>query len=358
MKDSRCVVIGIANALDLTQRFLPRLQTKNCMFLGSILELNSSRSTTVSPLRTVRRQANHRHSQATLGETAYLLPRRAISHDSKFRRGALCSKGRSYRGSSQGPGFVSVGDLRLMERTHVRSRQCIEVAEQEYRRIQSRPVLASTASPTPKASGIAAASSVAFPKVTLVHAMKVVNSVFGSSNPTASKIKMLNVQQKFVLTIATLVEKNNRDPKAAVRIQMSIGKLYDVYLQVCSGKNNVLDAISHTEFLVLVSAMETTGIIHFGKSNGTSFGTPNRQGAGGFGGRMGTPTSGGFGQKGVRKTPVSSGKFGTPNKGSGIDIGSLVILTADENDLALGIQDVPFLKEFLVQGLPLSVIDP
>lgn len=31
MKGARCVVIGIANALDLTQRFLPRLQTKNCI---------------------------------------------------------------------------------------------------------------------------------------------------------------------------------------------------------------------------------------------------------------------------------------------------------------------------------------
>jgi hypothetical protein len=189
--------------------------------------------------------------------------------------------------------------------------------------------------------------------------MKVVNSVFGSTNPSASKIKMLNVQQKFVLAIATLIDKWNQDPASTTRIEMTVGKIYDVYLKICNGSKSIMDSVSRTEFFDLISAMETTGIIHFGKSNGPSFGTPQR--AGSLQSRMsGTPTNGNRVSTPTRKTPMSTGKFGTPkNKGShGLDTNSVLLLTADENDLSLGIAEVPFLKEFFLKGLPLNVVDP
>ncbi|CAO3636713.1 unnamed protein product [Cunninghamella blakesleeana] len=167
LPQSRLVLIGIANALDLTDRVLPRLRAKNCE--PQLLHFNPYQVNDISAIIKDR--------LASLNESLIQPP--AIE---------LCSRKVA----------ASKGDLRTALDV---CRQAIEIAEKEYKRkININPLGNNNSQQQQRQQQ---------PKVTIAHIVKVLQSVFG--NPMVEKLNQFNLQQKIVLaTLSKVKEKDGQ----------------------------------------------------------------------------------------------------------------------------------------------------
>lgn len=233
----------------------------------------------------------------------------------------------------------------------------MEEAEMECRKMIERdpftPVKATNAPPS---------DSQPLPRVTVGHVARVMQTVFGSVNPIASKIRTMTPQQKLVVILLSLVDQANQENKLIRSLDPTISKLFDVYTTVCR-ERSLLDPVSRSEFFDLVSTIESTGIVTVskartaGSTSQTNTPSHRRQTLG----YVGTPPSGASGRKG---TPQSNRKLLLPPSCSSaskktplaIDGSSRLVLAADDRDIRQGIADAPFLLEFLEQGLPHSLL--
>lgn len=162
LPQSRLVLIGIANALDLTDRVLPRLRAKNCE--PQLLHFNPYQVNDISAIIKDR--------LTSLNESLIQPP--AIE---------LCARKVA----------ASKGDLRTALDV---CRQAIEIAEKEYKRKTNINPLGNNNSQQQQRQQQ--------PKVTIAHIVKVLQSVFG--NPMMEKLNQFNLQQKIVLATLSKVK--------------------------------------------------------------------------------------------------------------------------------------------------------
>ncbi|KAJ2549814.1 AAA ATPase, partial [Coemansia sp. RSA 1836] len=155
--DSRLALVGIANALDLTDRFLPRLQARNCVPL--LLNFNPYQVNDIVAI------LQSRLDSVAKDGTEPVIQKAALE---------LCARKVA----------ATSGDLRKALDV---CRQAMEAAEAECKKRgankENGPAVTATASPVPK--------------VSIMHIAKVLTSLNGS--PIAQKLNALNFQQKLVL---------------------------------------------------------------------------------------------------------------------------------------------------------------
>ncbi len=243
-KASRLTLVGIANALDLTDRFLPRLKSRNLK--PELLPFMPCTAPQVKQIITSRLKS--------------LLPEGTASPDyiPFFHPAAieLCSR----KVSSQ------TGDLRrafevcrraidLVE-NETRLKHENEVKEQLLQMSPSRKVLGDNtnlASKSTSPGSLSIAVSVAkslqsltvenAPRVTIGHLNKVTAAAF--SNGTSQRLKTLNLQQKAALCALMAIEKRNRAARTlSTLVTLSKTKsqvtaptvktLFDAYALLCT----------------------------------------------------------------------------------------------------------------------------
>ncbi|KAJ2746997.1 AAA ATPase [Coemansia sp. BCRC 34301] len=229
--NSRMALVGIANALDLTDRFLPRLQARNCVPL--LLNFNPYQVNDIVAI------LQSRLDSVAKDGTEPVIQKAALE---------LCARKVA----------ATSGDLRKALDV---CRQAMEAAETECRRKaadkENGPDAGATASPTPK--------------VSIMHIAKVLTSLNGS--PIAQKLNALNFQQKLVLCAhASLSPGSATSPKpaepatpskksaAAAVGGIAVSKLYAEYGAICD-RLGMLAPVTRTEFLDLVAMMETQGVV-------------------------------------------------------------------------------------------------
>ncbi|ORY01754.1 cell division control protein Cdc6 [Basidiobolus meristosporus CBS 931.73] len=222
LPEAHLTLIGIANALDLTDRFLPRLRAKNCE--PQILNFNPYQVPQIIDI--IKNRLLSLYSEDELNELNSLgkKPPVPIMQVSAIE---LCAR------------KVAAGTGDLRKALDV-CRQAIEMVELERKK----------SSEEDEPSTLASA-----PKVTIKHVMKVVNSMLGSSS--MKKIQDLNLQQKLVLLANVLLSKS----KAA---EMTLGTLYDRYISLCH-INKYFTPVTRSEFFDLTNMVESTGLIILGK---------------------------------------------------------------------------------------------
>ncbi|KAJ1725533.1 AAA ATPase [Coemansia erecta] len=225
-------LVGIANALDLTDRFLPRLQARNCVpvllnfnpyQVGDIVAILQSRLDSVS---------------SAAGEPV-------------IQKAALELCARKVAATS--------GDLRKALDV---CRQAMEAAEIDCKR---------KAASVDKENSTDALSPAPTPKVSIMHIAKVLNKLNGS--PVAQKLDALNFQQKLVLcayvSLAGITaEKEKEKAKPATGSKraapstggIAISGLFTEYGSICS-RLSMLASVTRSEFVDLVTMMETQGIV-------------------------------------------------------------------------------------------------
>ncbi|KUI61387.1 Cell division control protein 18 [Cytospora mali] len=276
-KSSRLLLIGIANALDLTDRFLPRLKSRNLK--PELLPFLPYTAPQVKTIITKRLKT--------------LLPKDSQSDFTPFFHPAaieLCSR----KVSSQ------TGDLRKAFEICRRALDLVEnetrlnlendAKEQSLQMTPSRKVLGemkNETSPGKHAGGrslstILSASLHSLtvetaPRVSISHLNKVTSAAF--SNGTNQRLKTLNLQQKAALCALHALERRNREafqnstPTTPSRSFLStpsksnvaaptIKTLFDTYALLCKRSDAVaLHPLSSSEFREVVGSLETLSLV-------------------------------------------------------------------------------------------------
>ncbi|KAF9152060.1 AAA ATPase [Linnemannia schmuckeri] len=305
MDNSKLTLIGIANALDMTDRFLPRLKAKNCE--PQLLNFNPYQ---VSEIREIimdrlfslesndgsaKEDAENKGKDDSNVSAAVKAERPRVAPLMQKPAIELCARKVA----------AATGDLRKALDI---CRQTIEMVELETKKKEkmmarhSVPTTPTTEKPMPlqeisladlenRIAGGGASllggrivysrtystSSVPSlsiyggnstllnsgvtiqeaPKVTIEHVKRALTSAFGS--PMVQKMKALNVHQQIVLAVLVI------KIQAGKTIDCEVGKVFDHYAIACRGSNKI-GAVSRGEYQDLINMLEANGLVTLSKA--------------------------------------------------------------------------------------------
>ncbi|KAK4156938.1 P-loop containing nucleoside triphosphate hydrolase protein [Chaetomidium leptoderma] len=279
-KTSRLALVGIANALDLTDRFLPRLKSRNLK--PELLPILPYTAPQVKRIITERLK-----SLAPKGATPDFIP---FFHPAAIE---LCSrKVSSQTGDLRRAFEICRRALDLVE-TETRLKHENEIKDTllqqspsrkakilgENRNLASSPRTPSMSTSLTKSLQTLTVSTA--PRVTIGHLNKITAAAF--SNGATQRLKTLNLQQKAALCSLMAMEKRNRaaaaaqtpsssfssssssfsksrTAAAAVTAAPTIKSLYDAYCTLCT-QDSLLHPLSSSEFREVVGSLETLSLI-------------------------------------------------------------------------------------------------
>lgn len=281
-KSSRLLLVGIANALDLTDRFLPRLKSRNLK--PELLPFLPYTAAQVKTIITTRLKSLLPQDKAEAGFLPFFHPA-AIE---------LCSRKVSSQTGDLRKAFeICRRALDLVE-TETRMNLENEAKEQVLQMTPSRKVLEevnnqlSPGKKTTAASGrsvtailyksIHALTIESAPRVSISHLNKVTSAAF--SNGASQRLKTLNLQQKAALCALHALERRNREamrtpppstpssrsmpgtPSKSNIAAPTIKTLFDTYAVLCKRSDAVaLHPLSSSEFREVVGSLETLSLV-------------------------------------------------------------------------------------------------
>ncbi|KAA8901358.1 hypothetical protein TRICI_006080 [Trichomonascus ciferrii] len=297
-RSSNLILVGIANALDLTDRFLPRLRanslTPQTLAFGpySAAEIAHIIETRLRSLN----NSSHDENDDNDNDNASI----PLMHPAAIQ---LCARKTA----------ANTGDLR---KAFDICRRAIELVEEEVRKSRAsesdsgnwKQALVSGHSPTTSLTLHEA------PKVTVMNISKICTLAFGSSSVT--RVRGLNLQQKAVLSVLVVHE--------AGPTPITVMRLFELYTQTCM-RDRMLARLQLTEFYDVISALESAGVVNVS-------GVCGRKGMGSARGRSSRGGTGAGAAKPAARDDYSQRKI-APN--------------VHKMDLMTGIDDVPLLKQIL-----------
>lgn len=283
---SRLILVGIANALDLTDRLLPRLKSRNLK--PELLPFMPYSATQIADIVTSKLRSLNTDST----DPAYI----PFIHPAAIQ---FCSKKIA----------AQTGDLR---KAFDICRRAVDLAEREAKAGQaslalqtspskhvlvennnlSSPPVPRGTSETPRqlrlTSSLSHLTSSTAPRATIAHVAKVTSAVF--SNGTTQRLSNLNLQQKAVLCALVATEKNRRASSTSSSFSSTpfgtptsrtdtssptIKQLYDIYASLCK-REKLLHPLTSVEFRDVIGGLETLSLISAveGGKNASSFAFP------------------------------------------------------------------------------------
>ena len=285
-KSSCLILVGIANALDLTDRFLPRLKARNLK-----PQLLPFLPYTASQIITVITERLKSLVPADSPNPAYV----PFLHPAAIE---LCSR----KVSSQ------TGDLRKAFDICRRAIDLVEIeTKRKHEQMFNEQMLQESPSKRPLEENINLSSPISrgnkmrntyvaqslatltvetAPRASIGHVNKITSATFG--NGSSQRLKTLNLQQKAALCALVAMEKRKREAVANVMATPSksrsaaptVKALYDVYCILCT-RDSILHPLTSTEFRDVIGSLETLSLISAvdGK-NGSFVGlhTPSKRG--------------------------------------------------------------------------------
>ena len=270
---SRLILVGIANALDLTDRFLPRLKARNLK--PHLLPFLPYTAPQIASVLSTKLKSLLPDGDGVPSDFVPILQPAAIQ---------LCSK----KVASQ------TGDLRKAFDITLRT---IDLVEKElkqklhcsvYDQSPSGALLGHDVSPTPRCGAVPISSApriaddgkiLEAPRATIAHVSRV--SAAMMCNGTSQRLQSLNLQQKAALcSLMSHLEtsKNSGSVMFATPSRTSIAptirQLYHVYCSLCK-QDNAIHPLTSTEFVDVISGLETLGLVGEDKV-GRGFGAISR----------------------------------------------------------------------------------
>ncbi|XP_043259986.1 cell division control protein 6 homolog [Colletes gigas] len=213
MKNSKLLLVGIANALDLTDRILPRLQAR-CELKPKLLHFTPYSKQQICNIITERLKE---------AEVSNLFSGTAIQ--------LLAGKVAAFS-----------GDIRKALDI---SRRVIELAGSQK--------IVQVLQPTNDNGMSEKQQSLTERPADLKDVIAVLNGVYGGSQNIEKEENTFPLQQKLLLCSYLLILNRGRSK------DITVGKLHDVYRKVCEKRN--IHAVDSSEFVSLCSLIETRGIL-------------------------------------------------------------------------------------------------
>lgn len=291
VRNSRLILLGIANALDLTDRFLPRLKARN--LTPQLLPFHPYTAPQIAAVITNRLRSLLPQGTATPGDFVPFMHPAAIQ---LAARKIATSTGDLRKAFDICRRAVELVESETRQKEATRLSQIAETENENSPQFKSlEKQMPSITSPGLRAPLIEnmninsprrPSSSVApfctltsmtietAPRVMLSHIARISSASFGGS--TISRVKTLNLQQKAVLCVLVTTEKN--------RGSVTIRQLFEAYTAVCK-RERQLNPLSSTEFRDVVTSLEVSGVIS-GVGGGANLGTPSKKGKPGDEGRI------------------------------------------------------------------------
>jgi cell division control protein 6 len=289
-KSSGLVLVGIANALDFTDRFLPRLKARGLKpHLLPFLPYTAQQISSVITSKLKTLQPADSAQLPFIHPTAIMFLSKKVAAQSGDLRKAL--------------------DI---------CRRAIDLIEADTRNQHATKVAEITPSPTPSpsktplvenvnlsppaparspsksktqsalATSLAQLTAENAPRATIAHMAKITAAVF--SNGTTQRLQNLNLQQKAVICSLAAMERKKRasaadcvlsTPSKSHNTAPTIKELFEAYTTLCK-RENILHPLTSTEFRDIVGSLETLSLISAveGKSGSlvADAGTPSKRG--------------------------------------------------------------------------------
>ncbi|KAE8444988.1 hypothetical protein EG329_013994 [Mollisiaceae sp. DMI_Dod_QoI] len=286
-KSSHLILIGIANALDLTDRFLPRLKARNLK--PQLLPFLPYNATQIKTVITTRLKSLLAADSPTPEYIPFLHPA-AIE---------LCSR----KVSSQTGDLRKAFDIcrRAIDLIEAETKQKHETALKQQilqdspskRPLEENNNLSSPTVTSPRkmanktlSHSFSALTVETAPRALISHVNKITSATFG--NGANQRLKALNLQQKAALCALVALEKRKREAVANVMATPSKSKtaaptikaLYSVYCMLCT-RDSILHPLTSTEFRDVVGSLETLSLVSAVDGRNGSFialTTPNKRG--------------------------------------------------------------------------------
>ncbi|KAF1987686.1 cell division control protein Cdc6 [Aulographum hederae CBS 113979] len=294
------VLVGIANALDFTDRFLPRLKSRslkpqllpfmpyNAAQIASVvtMKLKSAMPDSTDFVPFIHPTAIQFLSKKVAAQTgdlrkAFSLALRAIDVIEAETKTQLA---KTSNGPTPSP-TPSPSKTPLVENLN----------------LSSPPVPRSPAKPSsPSKRRLAVLNPLAHltiqtaPRATIAHVARVTASIFG--NGTTQRLKALNLQQKAILCALVSLEAKNRataafdkptpitsTPSKNRTAAPTVKLVYESYSGLCK-RENLLSALTSTEFRDVLASLETQSLVSMVEGKNGTFspqagpGTPSRRG--------------------------------------------------------------------------------
>ena len=279
-RSSRLVVVGIANALDLTDRFLPRLKARNLK--PQLLPFLPYTAPQIAAVLTTKLKSLSTTGDAAQSEYLPFLHPAAIQ---------LCSK----KVASQSGDLRKAFDIarRAVDLVETETKQNYQLNLSLHKSPCKRPLgenpnLSSPTCPTTSlVNFLSTLTPQTAPRATIAHVSRV--SAAALSNGTTQRLQTLNLQQKAALCALIFHRKTSSKGASSIFATPSksppaptVRSLYETYCGLCE-RDKAIHPLTSTEFADVVSGLETLSLIGEEKS-GRGFGmvptTPSKKGKG------------------------------------------------------------------------------
>jgi cell division control protein 6 len=256
-KESKVMLVGIANALDLTDRSLPQLKAKNLKpQLLPFMPYNASQIANVIISRLRSLLPDNEPDDPNF--IPFVQPA-AIQ---------LCAK----KVASQ------TGDLRkafeLIKRAiDIIEQETLQKLEKQALDSPSRTVLVENInlSSSPKQAPVVLYTVLTAPRASIAHVAKITSSVFGQG--TAQRLQCLNLQQKAAICALMALDRKRREydvfgtPSKSKQLAPTVKQIFDAYCKLCR-TDNILHPLTSTEFKDVLGSLDTLGLVGEYQSRG------------------------------------------------------------------------------------------
>lgn len=297
-KNSRLILIGIANALDLTDRFLPRLKARNLK--PQLLPFLPYNASNIKAVITTRLKSLLPSTTQTPDYLPFIHPA-AIE--------LLSRKVSSQTGDLRKAFDICRRAIDLIETETKQKHQDALNLSPSKQPLGENMNLSSPAAALPSKSGLGIKSMSlshslstltpeTAPRATIAHINKLTSAAL--SNGSTQRLKTLNLQQKAALCALIALESRNRQRVQNVSVLSTpsktnreagsaptIKKLYETYSLLCK-RDQALSPLTSTEFRDVVGSLETLSLVVGVEGRKGSFmGSGNGNGRGRGGGLFG-----------------------------------------------------------------------
>lgn len=326
MEQNSVALIGIANALDLTKRFLPRLQSSNCE--PEYLSFPAYTVDEISQIIKSRLQAAE--AQEMMHPMAVELCARKVSAFGDFRKALdIC-------------------------------RYAFDLLEQQIRKRETET--STVGEDAENNNSPVAHKQQVDEKVNVKHMVKALDAGFGALNASVSKLKQFTPHQKAIMAVLLLIDRYNKQPDSQTRVDPSLLRAYEIYLNIARLQDSMVSQVTRSEFMDMLISIENSGLVNITRplstntasamkpaKSASATSTPRQKSKPGtpLNKSVRTPTNAAV--KSASRYNSSAGKA-TP-KGNLLDPVNWLVLQVNEEEIKKGISDCPHLVAMLNDGV-------